>query len=93
MYRIMSMYSTEFSDNGDVIILRSTSDNCSCSIHLHGATIISWISNNIERLYLSEAAIFNNVKAIRGGIPVVFPQFGQPPQSSMPQHGFARTSR
>jgi D-hexose-6-phosphate mutarotase len=27
--------------------------------------------------------------AIRGGIPVVFPQFGQP-DAAMAQHGFAR---
>ena len=31
------------------------------------------------------------MKAIRGGIPVVFPQFGRPSQA-MSQHGFARTS-
>lgn len=31
------------------------------------------------------------MKAIRGGIPVVFPQFGRPCES-MSQHGFARTS-
>lgn len=31
------------------------------------------------------------MKAIRGGIPVVFPQFGRPSED-MSQHGFARTS-
>jgi len=30
-------------------------------------------------------------KAIRGGIPLVFPQFGRPDES-MPQHGFLRTN-
>jgi hypothetical protein len=29
--------------------------------------------------------------AIRGGIPLVFPQFGQP-RKEMPSHGFARVS-
>ncbi|PIK61142.1 putative glucose-6-phosphate 1-epimerase [Apostichopus japonicus] len=36
-------------------------------------------------------AIFNNKKAIRGGIPLVFPHFG-PWGEGRPQHGFARTS-
>ena len=39
----------------------------------------------------SKNAIFNNKKAIRGGIPVVFPQFG--PWDLGPQHGFARITK
>lgn len=30
----------------------------------------------VENLYLSETAVFDGKAAIRGGIPVVFPQFG-----------------
>jgi len=40
---------------------------------------------------VSRDAIHDGSKAIRGGIPLVFPQFGQPDQS-MPQHGFLRTN-
>ena len=36
---------------------------------------------------LSDKALFEHGKAIRGGIPVVWPQFGPGP---LPQHGFAR---
>jgi hypothetical protein len=43
---------------------------------LWGATLTSWICDGVERIFLSENAIFNEVKAIRGGIPLVFPQFG-----------------
>lgn len=35
--------------------------------------------------------MFDGKKAIRGGIPVVFPQFG--PWELGPQHGFARISK
>jgi glucose-6-phosphate 1-epimerase len=54
-----------------------------------GATITSWKVNGSEVLFLSQHAIFNGTKAIRGGIPIVFPAFG--PHEGIPgQHGFAR---
>jgi glucose-6-phosphate 1-epimerase len=40
---------------------------------------------------MSSGAVFNGANAIRGGVPVVFPQFGQP-NKALPSHGFARTS-
>merc|ERR1712187_556652 len=41
----------------------------------------------MEQFFVSSKAIFDKSKAIRGGIPVVWPQFGPGP---MKQHGFAR---
>jgi glucose-6-phosphate 1-epimerase len=41
-------------------------------------------------LFVSSEAVFDGAKPIRGGIPVVFPQFGT--QGPLPQHGFARNS-
>jgi len=61
-----------------------------CKIHLFGATLTSWAVENNELIFVSKNAIFNNKKAIRGGIPFCFPVFG--PHASLPQHGFARTS-
>ncbi len=61
-------------------------------VYLHGATIGSWMKNGEERLYLSSKAVFDGAKALRGGVPLVFPQFARPDQS-MPQHGFIRTSK
>ncbi|KAI9831150.1 MAG: hypothetical protein M1819_005238 [Sarea resinae] len=69
----------------------------SVEVLLYGATIISWKSGGKENLFLSEKAHLDGSKAVRGGIPVVFPVFGPPPAnhatSSLAQHGFARTSR
>ncbi|BFZ53021.1 hypothetical protein PYCC9005_000044 [Savitreella phatthalungensis] len=66
-------------------------------ISLHGATVLSWKSFGHERLFLSDKAILDGSKAIRGGIPLVFPFFGPAdksgPYHGMPQHGFARISR
>jgi len=42
-------------------------------------------------MFLSRDAKLDGSKAIRGGTPLVFPQFGQPDRS-MPQHGFLRTN-
>lgn len=42
-------------------------------------------------LFVSEKAILDGTKAIRGGIPLVFPKFG--PWELGPQHGFARISQ
>ncbi|XP_041464080.1 putative glucose-6-phosphate 1-epimerase [Lytechinus variegatus] len=58
------------------------------TVQLHGATVTSLSLNGCDRLFLSEKAVFNNKKAIRGGIPVIFPQFG--PWDKGAQHGFAR---
>ncbi|OQR75911.1 putative glucose-6-phosphate 1-epimerase-like [Tropilaelaps mercedesae] len=57
-----------------------------------GATILSWKTgaDQAEHLYVSKTAVFDNKKAIRGGVPFVFPNFG--PWSLGPQHGFARIS-
>lgn len=68
----------------------------SVEIYIYGATITSWKNKGKEHLWVSENAKFDGSKAIRGGVPVVFPCFGPPPKdhatSALPQHGFARIS-
>lgn len=75
----------------DTVVICSADNQHKVQVYLFGATIVSWISNNQEQLYVSPNAVYDNCKAIRGGIPIVFPQFSQP-DLSLPQHGFARTS-
>jgi glucose-6-phosphate 1-epimerase len=43
-----------------------------------------------DRLYLSARSEFEGSAAIRGGVPVIFPQFAA--EGPLPRHGFARTS-
>src|SRR5436305_14896187 len=45
----------------------------SIEVLLFGATITSWKSNGKENLFLSEKAVLDGSKAVRGGIPLVFP--------------------
>ena len=58
-------------------------------VALHGAHLLSWVTaDGIERIYLSPDALFDGKSAIRGGVPVCWPQFNQ--RGPLPKHGFAR---
>jgi glucose-6-phosphate 1-epimerase len=59
-------------------------------VYLHGAHVTSWIPAwSGEALFLSRASRFEPGTAIRGGVPVIFPQFAE--TGPLPKHGFART--
>ena len=45
----------------------------SVEVLLYGATIISWKAKGKENLFLSSKAHLDGSKAVRGGIPLVFP--------------------
>ena len=55
-----------------------------------GAHVLSWVSQGRERLFLSPNNLWNGHSAIRGGVPVCFPQFNQ--RGTLPKHGFARNT-
>ena len=59
-------------------------------IALQGAHIFEFKSKH-DLLWLSESSPFEHGKAIRGGIPLCWPSFGDN-NPSLAQHGFARTS-
>lgn len=56
-----------------------------------GAHLLRWRTpDGIERIFTSEAAVYEIGGAIRGGVPICFPQFGA--FGPLPgKHGFART--
>lgn len=54
----------------------------------HGAQVLSWSGGGAERIYLSPKALMDGHSAIRGGVPICFPQFNQ--RGSLPKHGFVR---
>lgn len=60
-------------------------------VYLHGAHVARWTTpDGAEALYLSPRARFGPGSSIRGGVPVIFPQFAD--QGPLPKHGFARTA-
>lgn len=73
------------------VVVLDRGNNTTCTLNLHGCTIVSWRVNNQEQLFVSKRSVFDGKKPIRGGIPFVFPIFG--PSNFGPQHGFARISR
>jgi glucose-6-phosphate 1-epimerase len=60
----------------------------SAEIYLHGAHLTSWCCGTQEQLFLSQQSLFAQGKAIRGGVPIIFPQFGAFGPGA--KHGFAR---
>lgn len=67
-----------------------TPDGAQATVLLHGGQLVSWIpAGDQERLYLSPQARFGQGQAVRGGIPVIFPQFEQ--HGPLPRHGLARS--
>lgn len=61
-------------------------------VYFHGAHVAEWTPAG-ERpvLWLSESSVYEDGKAIRGGVPLIFPWFGGGASGGLkPQHGFAR---
>ncbi|KAF9194178.1 hypothetical protein BGZ51_000759 [Haplosporangium sp. Z 767] len=78
------------SQQSDKTILTHPS-GASAEVYLLGATVTSWKTNNKEHIFLSEKSLLDGSRAIRGGIPLVFPVFGKGKAphitAALPQHG------
>jgi glucose-6-phosphate 1-epimerase len=59
-------------------------------VSLQGGQLLSWRCRGQEQLFLSARSRHSPGAAIRGGVPVIFPQFAD--RGPGPRHGFARTS-
>ncbi|KAM7260655.1 hypothetical protein ACFE04_011328 [Oxalis oulophora] len=72
----------------DKVVLRETRGS-SAEVYLYGGHVASWKNEyGEELLFVSSKAIFKPPKAIRGGIPLCFPQFSN--MGPLEPHGFAR---
>jgi len=62
-------------------------------VSLYGGQLLEASIAGRHSFWLSPSAFSERGKAIRGGVPVIFPWFGENLlDSSLPSHGFARTS-
>ncbi|XP_031108282.1 putative glucose-6-phosphate 1-epimerase isoform X2 [Ipomoea triloba] len=72
----------------DKVVLREVRGS-SAEVYFYGGHVTSWKNEHGEEmLFVSSKAIFKPPKAIRGGIPICFPQFSN--LGPLEQHGFAR---
>ncbi len=80
---------------GGLPIVRLTTAAAKAEISLYGAQVIRWKPAGAEEvLFLSEKSYWDVGHAIRGGIPVCFPWFGDKSDDpSAPKHGFVRTKQ
>lgn len=78
--------------NGNLPKVQVSAPSAAGEIYLHGAHVTSWKPAGMEEvLFLSPHSLWQDGKAIRGGIPICFPWFGdkaRDPQA--PAHGFVR---
>jgi glucose-6-phosphate 1-epimerase len=61
-------------------------------VTLFGAHLVSWKSaDGKEHIFCSERSALDGSRAIRGGVPIIFPQFNE--RGPGMRHGFARMSQ
>ena len=84
---------------GDLTCAQIQTPACSGEIYLHGGHVTRWRpAGEDEVLWMSRSAVFNDDKAIRGGVPICFPWFAgripadHPDPGNAPSHGPARTT-
>ena len=79
-------------DNGFITL---SNEKAECKISLWGANIVSYRPKTQKQdvFWLGDLNKFDNVQAIRGGIPVCWPRFAEEElNGNLPRHGFARLS-
>ncbi|MFQ0996546.1 D-hexose-6-phosphate mutarotase [Gilliamella sp. CG25] len=74
---------------GELPILTVNHKTCTAAISLQGAHLLFWqpSTETSPVIWLSEKTFFKKGTAIRGGVPICWPWFGQ---LGNPSHGFAR---
>jgi glucose-6-phosphate 1-epimerase len=79
--------------NGGLPKVRVTSARAEGEIYLHGAHVTSWKPAGREEVFfVSSGSRWEDGRAIRGGIPICFPWFGNKADDpKAPAHGFVRT--
>jgi glucose-6-phosphate 1-epimerase len=69
----------------------TAADGARAVVTLYGAHLVSWKSaDGEERIFCSAKSAMDGSRAIRGGVPVIFPQFNE--RGPGMRHGFARVS-
>lgn len=92
----------DFTRRGELVCLEVTTPSMTAAVTLAGAHLLEWTPRGEEPvLFLSKRTEMRAGKAIRGGVPVIWPWFGPRSEAVLPapegapkspSHGFARTA-
>jgi glucose-6-phosphate 1-epimerase len=90
-FRIPGAVAIEAGLGGMPRVILTHQSGAGAEIYLHGAHLTAWHAAGGENLlFVSRKSAFGPDLPIRGGVPLVFPQFSG--QGSLPQHGIVRTA-
>lgn len=83
------------SGRGGMDVVKARTEAAEADIYVFGAHVTHWQpAGQSPVLFVSDRAVFDGKKAIRGGVPVCFPWFADhKPSPESPAHGFARTAQ
>jgi glucose-6-phosphate 1-epimerase len=97
-FGINHVLSFDANENG-LVRASITTGSCSAELYLQGAHLTRWQpTGHAPVLFLSAKSSYEPGKAIRGGVPIIFPWFGPRTKNALsdrtdgPSHGFARSS-
>ncbi|MFN3786556.1 MAG: D-hexose-6-phosphate mutarotase [Thiothrix sp.] len=77
---------------GDLPMLQVSNAHADALISVYAGQVLSYIpKGNSDLLFVSDHAYFATGKAIKGGVPICWPWFGNHPTSG-PAHGFVRST-
>jgi len=78
------------SSNGQPAYALKHPSGASALVYVYAAHLASWIVDGEEQIFVSSLAEYGDGKAIRGGVPICWPQFAE--KGPYKKHGFARNS-
>ncbi len=81
-----------FVQQGDLTLTVLHSDAGRVRVALQGAQVLDWLptGETTPVVWISDAAVYQTGKGVRGGVPVCWPWFGAG-EAGKPAHGFVRT--
>jgi len=92
-------YQQQFSVNGIQFVQRDgielieiENQFAKATITPFGGSVLSFIpKGQKDLLWVSDTAVYDGSKPVRGGVPVCWPWFGAAKQAGLPAHGFVRS--
>ncbi|BBN60653.1 D-hexose-6-phosphate mutarotase [Hydrogenovibrio marinus] len=84
-----------FSMQDHLMMIEIDNPFATAKITTHGASLLSYVpkqgaSAGKDLIWVSESAVYDGKKPVRGGVPICWPWFGKSDEEGLPAHGFVR---